>query len=251
MSRRQKREHKKREDVRRQRAYGRTSSHVKHGAAALASAAVIAAGTAAYASPVRFDNPAHGEAGHFHWAGPAGGPGNILDIVLPASDQPGSFYDLTTAEHRIDFTGTNSFFNSFSYYGYVGLGVQATGDYYGAFALGFNGGDLIPNPSGFYDPLGDPAFTSNAMLAYSGFSYLAEGIPQYLGMMIGGQFAQYYGTAQFGWIGGVLTGAEFEAFAWGYETDIMTPIPAGAPEPGSLALLAMGAGALLRRKRPA
>ena len=53
---------------------------------ALAAAGAIAGGTQAYAGPSRFDNPPHGEEGHFHWAGPVG-PRVWLDFTADADAQ--------------------------------------------------------------------------------------------------------------------------------------------------------------------
>ena len=82
-------------------------------------------------------------------------------------------------------------------------------------------------------------------------SYLPEGQPAYLGV----RFDQGAGW-QYAWIGVVRNPdgtdpALVDAFAWGHETTPGVSIPAGAPEPASLALLAFGAVAALRRRRPA
>jgi hypothetical protein len=83
-----------------------------------------------------------------------------------------------------------------------------------------------------------PAWTSGGRIVY-----FPPGEERYAGVSFDPGDGVHYG-----WIG-VLNGAPSEVFAWGYESDAGVPIPAGAPEPGSLALLAMGAGAALRRRR--
>ena len=83
-----------------------------------------------------------------------------------------------------------------------------------------------------------------------GGSRPAIGVPFYIGVRI-----LLDGDYHYGWIGGVFDEddprSQFSTFAWGYETDPMTPIAAGAvPAPGTLAALAFGAAAALgRRKR--
>jgi hypothetical protein len=57
----------------------------------------------------------------------------------------------------------------------------------------------------------------------------------------------------YGWISVVRHGndflqLDFDAFAWGYETEPGVPIIAGIPAPGTLAALAFGA-VVTRRKR--
>ncbi len=253
MSQRQKREHKKREDVRRQRARRHPASHIKHGAAALAAAAVIAAGTQAYASPIRLDNPDHGEAGHFHWASQLGTFEALLDVTLPADGQPADFYAYglsTIAQDPPSYWGRTWTASPGVYYG--GLKVLSTGE--GGFEPQlFAPGGPIPVPGGatYY---GRPVSSSSGYLHYANYPAIPEGVPSYLGVLWGGTYvggSGYAGTSNYGWIGVTRTGDLLETFAWGYETDAGVPIAAGTPEPGSLALLAFGAGALLRRKRRA
>ena len=78
----------------------------KQAAKALAAAGAIAGGTQAYAAPVRFDNPAHGEPGHFHWATAPGQGANRpdLNITLPAAQQPGVANDPTSIANVLDAT---------------------------------------------------------------------------------------------------------------------------------------------------
>ncbi len=229
MSRRQKREHKKREDVRRQRARRHPlssplcGSHIKHGAMALAAAGAIAAGTQAYASPVRFDNLAG--AGHFEWLSPSG-QFTELDIVRAADDQPGS---ATSSS----FGQINWFDELSRIYGSVEI---VTHPVYGARLLSpLDAGAQIPSGLAFHG-------YGNIQSSYPGL--LPEGDPTYLGV----RFDLGSGN-QYGWFGVVRTGYDLDAFAWGYETDIGVSVAAGAPEPGSLALLAFGAAALAKRRR--
>ncbi|KKK95342.1 hypothetical protein LCGC14_2673760, partial [marine sediment metagenome] len=191
-------------------------------AAALAAAAVIAAGTQAYAAPVRFDNPAHGDAGHFHWvdAGfteyPWAGHGG-LDVAAPAGGQPGSYYSLSSVDQQTNYPGL----------GYLGVnggyyagGVQRNGYY---FVVGLDSGTLIPAPG--------LSFAQRANCYYPGYTYIPEGVAAYIGLRFGDQWCGYYGSCQYGWIGVVRTGAELEAFAWGYESEPGAPIAAGAGGP--------------------
>lgn len=50
---------------------------------------------------------------------------------------------------------------------------------------------------------------------------------------------------------GDMSSYEITVYGYGYETAANTPLPAGVPEPGSLATLAAGAAALVARKRRA
>ena len=208
------RERKKRNSARRRQA-------VRHRTAALAGAVAIAAGTQAYAGPVRFDNPAHGEVGHFHW------PFVALDITEAPENQPAIQDTPGALAHQTD-----------SLIGGVPpnapqVTVGGYGDY---FVVGFNSGDLID---------GTAVWAQEGYAYYPGYgSELPEGQATYLGVRINGPSYQY------GWVGVVRTGGELDAFAWGYETEPGVPIAAGAPEPGTLALLAFGAaGACARRRR--
>jgi hypothetical protein len=195
----------------------------KRAAKALAAAGAIAGGTYAYADPVRHDNPPHGEPGHFHW--PTSGPVflNMLDIALPAGAQPGSAYATTSIENQV--SGGAASFNS-----YTGYGRLQTTPY--GFALSFNAGDPVPNPSGVCSFYGDPfCFSPSGYLHYPGYNYVPEGVPAYLAAAVGGAYCTYYNDCQYGWIGVVRTGAELEAFAWGFESTPNTPINAGDPQP--------------------
>ena len=69
-------------------------------ARALAAAGAIAGGTQAYAVPFRFDNPPHGEAGHFHWVGEIGEV-SWLDVKAPPEDQVRWLSSGGKAGHRL------------------------------------------------------------------------------------------------------------------------------------------------------
>ena len=81
----------------------------------------------------------------------------------------------------------------------------------------------------------------------TGISLIPEGIPAYLGVRI----SNLAGGAgwHYGWIGVIRDAGNLETFAWGYESDIDTPIAAGIPEPGTLAMLALGTVLVARRRR--
>ena len=211
-------------------------SRVRHGgAAALAAAAAIAAGTSAYAAPVRIDNPAHGDPGHFHWVHDAVATYNELDFTWDASAQPPEGQGLTTVGLRVSAT-----FSNLVTAGALQTGAGGYPENY--FAVGVDAGVLIPTAGvGWYDLW--------AYTFYPGWgpeTLLPEGSPTYLGV----RFNAGAGD-QYAWVGVVRTGIELEALAWGYETTPGVPIEAGVPEPGSLALLAFGAAAALRKRRPA
>ena len=203
------------------------SQRGKRAVQALAAGAVIAAGTQAYAEPIRIDNPPHGEPGHFHW--PMEGA-NWLDIALDASQQPGDPFGPMTVRQQV-----------YGSYGFGAIDGQQSGvqleitAYYLLNAL--NEGDTIPSGASWYN--GGYTFSP-----YYGSS-LPEGEAKYVAL----RFDLGSGN-QYGWIGVVREGLESEAFAWGYETVPGEPIDAGAiPEPGTLAMLALGATALLGRRR--
>jgi len=202
----------------------------KSGAMALAAAAAIASGTAAYASPVRFDNPPG--PGHFEWYSGVAGSDIWLDIALPAASQP----DLPSPTGAWQVVQADLS----QVLGAPGEMEFQVGGYANLFLVGVNSGDLIPSG---YPWLGDP-FISTTTPGFEG--ELPEGVATYLGVRF-----DLGGGDQYGWIGVERTGLSLDAFAWGYETEAGVPIAAGAPEPGTLALLAFGALAATRRQRRA
>ena len=199
---------------------------------ALAAGAAIAAGTQAYADPIRFDNAAHGESGHFHWLGPYGVDTNWLDFMQAAEHQPGVPWGNSSLRHAYTTDPKSTVGTSAA----IALKVQVGGAY-GDELMGVDAGELIP--SGF-------AWRNAGYAYYAPYgSQLPEGTPTYLGFRF--DLGSGY---QYGWIGVTRTVEQLEAFAWGYETEAGVPIPAGAiPEPGTLAALALGAAAALTSRR--
>jgi hypothetical protein len=182
--------------------------------------AAIAGGTQAYATPVRYDNPAGPE--HFDWAVP--GNTTWLDITLAPGDQPGIAFGASTFGHTPISGGADAGGTS----GVTELEI-------------INGYQMVGHPSDTLIPSG---------LGWNYYAYallsstdVPDGVATYLGVRFNGPNWQY------GWIGIERSGAELDAFAWGFETEPGVPIPAGAPEPGTLAVLAVGAAGVLSRRR--
>ncbi len=212
------------------------TSHIPHAAAALAAAAVIAAGTQAYASPVRFDNPAG--PGHFVWAVPLADNTNWLDITLDAAAQPGLTDGPTSLRHAFlnDLAWGHGMVERFN----ADIDVAVNYVYPTSLLDGLASGDLIGAGGLAWNSYG---YATNV---YYGQEAFPEGAPKYLGV----RFDTGSGD-QYAWIGVTRSGNELDAFAWGYETTPGVPIEAGVPEPNTLALLAFGAVAAIRKRRPA
>jgi len=242
MSKQQKRERRKIDQARRTRAHAKA-------AGALAAGAAIAAGTQAYAAPVRFDNPAHGEPGHFHWPPATNGPyGDPLAIYLPASSNPAwdgfnDYGDPIASPNTLQQLGSSS---RTSIGGNAGMTFATQGQGGSSFALiPLTGGQQI-GPHGQITP----SYAYSPTINHNTYgSLLPAGEEVYVGLAWNQPDGVHYG-----WLGVVRDpSTQFvEAFAWGYETDAGIPIAAGAPEPGSLALLAFGvAGVAIRRRKSA
>lgn len=188
----------------------------------------LAGCTTAYGDWERFDNPQHDAPGHFHW--PPSGSSNWLNFFVGADGQPGVAGNPTTLRHRINRTlGFGSIDGSQS-----GIQVEALS----GLLHGLDSNEMIPS--------GADWISNGTIFSNESGTDLPEGVVQYIG------FRFNLGTGfQYGWVEGIRTGFEFDATAWGYETEIGVAVPAGAPEPGSLVMLAFGGIALLARRRNA
>jgi hypothetical protein len=211
-------------------------------AAALTAGAAIAAGTQAYADPIRFDNPAPGDPGHFDWQqGDGYNPLTWLDITRPSTDQGDYYYAYSNAPLVGQYFGEQPYVNyDFGPSGYVAKQYMGFPIYY-HLTKAFAGGAVIDG-SQYFDSLSDHVVD----LSYYGYGVYSffDITARYMGVA----FEDYNGRTHYGWIGVTRNGTDLDAFAWGYETTAFTPIPAGIPEPGSLALLALGALAAVRRR---
>ncbi|MCG8407711.1 MAG: PEP-CTERM sorting domain-containing protein [Phycisphaerales bacterium] len=230
MSKKCKRKARKAESLRRKNDRRRKTAQT------LAAGAVIAAGTQAYATPIRFDNPAHGQPGHHRWRS-GDFPDNALNITLDALSQPGDSLGSTPGVF---------------FHGDLNNGVYS-------YASGNPGNELLHDGTYYLlDPLGAGQSISGAGTSWFGFALIVAEygppytlIPEGQNVYLGTRFDPGDGF-HYGWIGVNRIATGLQAFAWGYETDPGVPIAAGAPEPGSLALLAFGAAGVAgthRRRR--
>ena len=198
---------------------GRTG---KRAAQALAAGAAIAAGTQAYAYPIRFDNVAGPD--HFDWRGPQG-TDTWLDITQPAVSQTGDLVGPTSIGQRE--TATHGLVERNQ--GSLEVGVGGPYDYF-----------LVDAGVTLEDPVPDVnAWSPWGFTYYSGWgSELPEGELCYLGVRWDPADGLYY----YGWVGVVREGMGLEAFAWGYDTERF-------PEPATLSMLAFGAALVGGRRR--
>ncbi len=209
----------------------------KAGMKALATAGAIAAGTQAYAEPLRFENPGN----QWDWElGPlygSGTPEQYLDISTDADNQPGGPIGFTSFKQAVYYGSIeNPAATALYSYGQI----LTTPGYFGQFAVAVDAGTPIGDSGQNFFGLPFIAFQ------YYGtpYTYIPEGVQTYLGARI-----QVDSEWHYGWIGVVRNGYELDTFAWGYESEPGTPVPAGVPEPGSaLALLALGFCAASRRR---
>ncbi len=188
----------------------------KRAAKALAAAGAIAGGTQAYGAPVRFDNPPG--PGHFVWTSSPGQ--DVLNIANEAGAQPGVFSEAGSfkrvpspeaEEAVLANLDTSNRMQADNLSGYF-------------FLVGASAGESIPMPGHDFLHAGFIYTDYYWAYYYAGVrTLLPEGEPTYLGV----RFDPGDGT-HYGWIGVVRTGMEFEAFAWGYETEAGVGIAAGA-----------------------
>ncbi len=231
-------------------AYQDQSKRTTRSAAELVTAAVtLAAGTQAYGDVVRFDNPAEGDPGHFAWTFSADETAlSWLDITRPSTDQDGLVSPMSVGQlYGAGFAPDNFTEGGASVLHLLEFDFLTTS---------VVAGTIIDE----YLPPGDgdarTAWSNDTPYnAYHSYYYLFVGAStdinsgEYLAVRFEAADGMHYG-----WIGVTTTYVDYvyelSAFAWGYETDPMTPIAAGAvPAPGTLAALAFGAVALGRRKR--
>jgi hypothetical protein len=211
----------------------RRKTVTQKGAKALAAGAAIAAGTQAYAAPVRFDNPAHGDPGHFHW------PYDWLDITLDVASQSGSGGIKFHQDYFYYYTANPSWIE-----GAMDSAEMATEEYWAGedypFLLSLAAGETIP--------WADATFHYYGLTMFTGYSLIPSDQDVYLAVRVNLADQWHYG-----WVGVRRTGWdwELEAFAWGYETEPGVPIAAGIPEPDTLAMLALGfvAAGVAKRRR--
>ncbi len=201
---------------------------------ALAAAGAIAGGTQGYADPVRFDNLPPADPGYFDWTTPnEAQTRRWLDLTVDTDAQPAGVGGAASfGQTRADLSPQGEVATVSGDYG-----VQAAGhnDYV---CVGVAGGETIPG--GFTwrrwarVDFGDPYGAATP-----------EGEATYLGVRFDRGDGWHYG-----WIGVVRTDTQFDAFAWGYETEPGVPIAAGAateipvPAASELGLFAMSLGLL-------
>ncbi len=226
------------------------SEHHSEAMRSITLATTIAAGTACYADPVRFDND-----GSFDWS-----DGVSVDITKSAQRQTG--IDAGRACFRYVLVPEQ-------YYSYAHKNVEGAAPDAGvkstlARALVGVRDDLVPDGFVAYSDvwesrsiLGGYYQTGFYFSTYFSKTYPANNIPgppEYIAV----RFDLADGT-HYGWMSLSLTHLtgpgfpdwDFDLLAWGYETEPDTPLPAGAaPAPGgALAALALGAAAGMTRTR--
>ncbi|MHC4106576.1 MAG: hypothetical protein ACYS0D_05465 [Planctomycetota bacterium] len=204
--------------------------------AAVALAALLGSTANASASWVRFDNPEFGQQDHFDWTwSDALDPLSWLDITKPSSDQGGMAGPTSVGQLYPD--------------GQPGVMSNET-------MGGAQVGRLfqLTQAIAYLDEVSDStlSFFDFSVHAVATDLWIASLIPEGAESYIGVAFLDDDQATHYGWIGVVRTALELETFAWGYETEPNTPIPAGAaaPAPGALALLVVAAlTAPMRRNR--
>jgi hypothetical protein len=178
------------------------------------------------AAVIQFQNPPGSE--HFDWE-ESGGEPVWLDVMLPASEQgvssPSALGQAAQAIGGACLMPAGGF-----------VAVEGMLD---MLAVGYPIGTTIDDTL-FWFPFG----TVLGLGVGGPPSAIPEGEECYVGF----QFDLGPGP-QYAWVGVVRTGGFVDAFAWAYEDQPGVPIIAGVPEPGCFALFAIGAGALVSRRR--
>lgn len=209
--------------------------------------ASMAGGSSAYASVVRFDN----SAGDYTWF-----LEEWLDVTRAPLDQDGSPNASSFLQYMYAFGGDGPSGRELDFYGY---GTVANN--YGL-VIPFDSGDEVGQDD-FYSSYGWAAGARSFEGGGEGPQPTNDGWDVYVGSetpgYIGLRFIDDEEDNHFGWLKVLWNDPDerFDALAWAYETEDDTPIviddPESIPEPGTLALFALGAGALAvaarRRKR--
>lgn len=229
----------------------------------LAAALALAAGTVAYASPIRFDNTAG-----FQWEF-----GQRLDVTKRSADQTGLGGDAGTFALFQDLDSTTYYIPGYGWYTYAwyeATWVAGRTDssvvawQYQGCLRGFRAGVSVSGDLSRPDP------SYNGFDFYDrgcvGYSYMGEGwttylstAPVYLAIRFGLADGMHYGWigVRCDWLHSYIGPSHLTPFAWGFETRANTPIATGAiPAPGTIAALVFGAAAGAgasrpRRKQPA
>lgn len=244
------------------------------GKGTLAAALAIAAGTQAYAVPVRYDNPEGPD--HYQWDTFLG---NFLDIRFPATAQAN--VDVPGVTANLDYRYGSGYYypvarGGAGYFGYYAGFAQSS--IFGGASFLRNGYYLLPVAPGAQIGVPGQSFDFNGYVyadlsfyyydtelgEYSGLrSFLNEGM-NYFGLRLtidnGARGLQtHYGwiladvglfdlTEEYGYADLRMLAVN-NAIAWGWETEPGVPIAAGVPAPGTLAALAFGAGVVGGRGR--
>jgi hypothetical protein len=123
-----------------------------------------------------------------------------------------------------------------------GASVARTWYGYSHYTMSIDGGNVIDATTGYFNHS-----ANHVVYPWSGGkgSDFPSGEAKYMAV----RFSDIDGY-HYGWISVARNGWDFDAFAWGYETEPGVPIIAGIPAPGTLAALAFGAVVTRRgRKR--
>lgn len=198
------------------------------------------AAASAHGAPVHFENPAG--PGHFDWTDPTpDGSGALwLDVTVAATGQTGA---------RVDGS-------SFQQNNFYDIGLQVLGDNgAGAGPSEVAVESPIPDPLGkavsflVGDAVGDPpgwggSWAQDGRLTeFDGTSHFVDGIPSFMGVRF--NLGDGY---RYGYIGVIKDGLVYDAFAWGYETEVGVPVRI-IPAPGAASLLGLCGLAAVRRQR--